>query len=308
MSTRELPTAAVGRPAWLRSQERGSALAVRFIVWLALLLGRPVMRRLLTPICCYFLIFSVRARVASRAYLTQALGRHATVMDVYRHYSSFASCVLDRVYLLKGGIDRFNIEIHGEEIVNNIASCGTGCILLGAHIGSFEVLRAIGRRRPDVRVRMVMFQENAQKVSRVLNALNPELAQDIITLGQLGTFVTIRDALEAGNFVGLLADRGLTEEAHVVVPFLGRPARFPGDPIRMTAILGKPVVLMIGLHRGGNRYEIHFERFTAAEALPRRPSPAEIQDCVRQYVERLEHYCRLAPYNWFNFYDVWDRP
>jgi predicted LPLAT superfamily acyltransferase len=24
-----------------------------------------------------------------------------------------------------------------------------------------------------------------------------------------------------------------------------------------------------------------------------------------RYVERLEHYCRLAPYNWFNFYDFW---
>ena len=23
------------------------------------------------------------------------------------------------------------------------------------------------------------------------------------------------------------------------------------------------------------------------------------------YVARLEHYCRLAPYNWFNFYDFW---
>ena len=23
------------------------------------------------------------------------------------------------------------------------------------------------------------------------------------------------------------------------------------------------------------------------------------------YVERLEAYCRMAPFNWFNFYDFW---
>jgi predicted LPLAT superfamily acyltransferase len=31
----------------------------------------------------------------------------------------------------------------------------------------------------------------------------------------------------------------------------------------------------------------------------------EIDKMMRRYVARLEHYCRLAPYNWFNFYDFW---
>jgi predicted LPLAT superfamily acyltransferase len=26
---------------------------------------------------------------------------------------------------------------------------------------------------------------------------------------------------------------------------------------------------------------------------------------MRHYVARLEHFCRDAPYNWFNFYDFW---
>jgi predicted LPLAT superfamily acyltransferase len=26
---------------------------------------------------------------------------------------------------------------------------------------------------------------------------------------------------------------------------------------------------------------------------------------LQAYVARLEHYCRLSPYNWFNFYDFW---
>jgi len=27
---------------------------------------------------------------------------------------------------------------------------------------------------------------------------------------------------------------------------------------------------------------------------------------MQRYVARLEHYARLAPYNWFNFYSFWD--
>jgi hypothetical protein len=28
---------------------------------------------------------------------------------------------------------------------------------------------------------------------------------------------------------------------------------------------------------------------------------------IRRYAARLEHHARQAPYNWFNFYDFWER-
>jgi predicted LPLAT superfamily acyltransferase len=60
---------------------------------------------------------------------------------------------------------------------------------------------------------------------------------------------------------------------------------------------------MVGLFRGGNRYEIHFERLAAAPAA--KPDPEETKRLIARYVARLEHYCRAAPYNWFNFFDFW---
>ena len=72
------------------------------------------------------------------------------------------------------------------------------------------------------------------------------------------------------------------------------------------ALLQKPVILMVGLYRGGNRYDIHLETFLVGGGISRRPTPVEIEALVGRYVSRLEHYCRAAPYNWFNFYNFWD--
>ena len=30
-----------------------------------------------------------------------------------------------------------------------------------------------------------------------------------------------------------------------------------------------------------------------------------LEERIQNYGLRIEHYCRLTPYNWFNFYDFW---
>jgi predicted LPLAT superfamily acyltransferase len=285
------------RPAdWSVRREIGSMAVLRIAVWLARGLGRPISRLLLVPVCLAFVLFHAQARIASKHYLTRALGRPPRHNDVLRHFFTFATTVLDRVYLLNDEAHRFDITIHGEEIVTEILAQGGGCLLLGAHHGSFEVLRLVGRKQPDLKVSLAMYEETGRKISAALNAINPHLAPSIIGLGTPSAMIEIRDCLELGGFVGMLADRTLSTDTQIRIGFLGAQAAFPTGPARLAALLRPPVVLMVGLFRGGNRYEIHFERLAA---------PAGTTRLITQYAERLAHYCRLAPYNWFNFFDFW---
>jgi predicted LPLAT superfamily acyltransferase len=123
--------------------------------------------------------------------------------------------------------------------------------------------------------------------------------------------LVLGERLDAGYLVGVLADRSLGNEPTVEVAFLGAPAAFPTGPMRMAAALRQPVIFMVGLYRGGNRYEIHFERiadFSGEEELRRGDRELRVREAVQRYAERLEHHCRAAPDNWFNFHDFWARP
>lgn len=290
---------------WTVRSERGAVSLIRLIVWVALSLGRPIARQILYPICLYFLIFSKASRRASRDYLARVLGRRSRLVDVYRHYFTFATCALDRVFFLNDQLHLFDLHVHGEEIVLDTWRRGRGCILLGAHFGSFEATRALGRRHADLRVSLLMYEENARKVQSVLNAINPKLAMDVIGLGKPDAMIAVVDCLERGDVVGILPDRSITGESQVRYPFLGVPAAFPLGPFRLAALLKRPVLLMFGIYRGGRRYDIHFETLIdpSDSAPSRRVEDAETT--MRLYVERLEHYCGMAPFNWFNFYDFW---
>lgn len=304
----ERPTEAVngeGRFGWVDRPERGSALGTRAAVWLALRLGRSLARQFLYPVSFYFLAVSGSDRASSRAFLRRALGREPTLIDVFRHFHTFAMTLLDRIYLLGGRFSGFDIRVEGEDIVSDLLARGEGCLLMGSHLGSFEIIRALGRQARVPRVRLVMYRRNAGHLSSAMAAINPELAQQIISLGEADSMVQLEAALSDGDFAGMLADRVRDGDDAVSIPFLGQPARFPRGPFQVAAVLKRPVILMFGLYRGGNRYDIHFERLAEMKNSGRAERGFLVDRSIRRYVERLEHYCRLAPFNWFNFYDYW---
>ncbi|MBP9905301.1 MAG: acyl-CoA synthetase [Rhodoferax sp.] len=295
------------RPDWMQQQERSHALVLRLMVWISLTFGRRLGRLVLHGITAYFVLFAPMARRASRAYLTRALGRHAGWRDGYRHVLSFASTIHDRVYLLNDRFDVFDIEVRGAQALQAALQRQPGALLVGAHLGSFEALRAIGRDQQGLRVAMLMYEQNARKLNATLAAINPRAMQDIIALGQLDSMLQVRDKLDAGYLVGMLADRSLGGDTTLAADFLGHSADFPLGPWRMAAMLKRPVFLMAGLYLGGNRYQLHFELLADFSEIERRQRDAAIQTAVQRYADSLTRLCRLAPYNWFNFFDFWQK-
>jgi predicted LPLAT superfamily acyltransferase len=299
------------RVEWAARRERGSLLGLRFVAWVAVTVGRPAARLLLHPITLYFLCFGGAARRHSARYLGRALGRPATLADSYRHFHSFASTVLDRVYFVRGQMHRFDLEVSGGAHVDRQLDTGRGVLLLGAHLGSFEVLHAIGATRPGMRVAMVMYPDNARMIHSVLQAIAPGFKLGVIPIGQSGSTLAIRDWLDGGGLVGLMGDRyldiGGARGASVTLPFLGVPARFSDGPLRLAAVLRRPVVLMTGLYRGGRHYDTRFDTLAdfSQPAASGAAREAAIHAALKGYVARLEALVREAPYNWFNFYDYW---
>ena len=299
-----------GKPSavgWMHQQERSNQTILKLMVWISLTFGRTLGRVVLYGIAVYFLFFAPTARKASREYLGRALGRWAEWSDGFRHVLSFASTIHDRIYLLNDRFDLFDIEVIGADALHASLARQPGALLIGAHLGSFEVLRAVGRGRAGLKVAMLMYEENARKINGALEAINPKATEDIIALGRMESMLEARDKLDHGYLVGMLADRGLDGDATVDCEFLGKMAPFPVGPFRMAAMLQRPVFFMTGLYLGSNRYQIHFEQLADFSETPRSEREAAMGAAQQRYVERLNHYCRLAPYNWFNFYDFWKK-
>jgi predicted LPLAT superfamily acyltransferase len=303
-------TSPQAKPSWKQRPEGGGHFAIWLIRSIARYGGRRVARLLLGPITLYFMVVRGPERRASIQYLERVLGRPARLLDGARHIHTFASTILDRVFLLSGRLKLFRFTISGLDDVHGQLDKGHGVLLFGSHLGSFEVMRVLARHRPDYVIRVVMDTRHNPAMTTLLDALDPAIAANVIDAGQDGPslMLAIQQAVAAGQLVALLVDRVQAGDSAEVVPFLGHDAPFPRAPWLIASVLHVPVVLAFGLYRGGNRYDVAFETFSDGVRIPRAERRQALNALIRRYATRLEHYARLAPYNWFNFYDFWNDP
>ena len=216
--------------------------------------------------------------------------------------------MLDRFFFLTDRMAEFEITISGGEVVDELLADGRGFIFLGAHQGSFDVLRVLGASRPEMNLKAMMYPENSKRITGLMAELNPSLSQDIIVLGRPDAMLQAKQHLDHGGAIGLLGDRIISGDKVVRAEFLGQPANFPAGPLMLASALKVPVVLFYGLYLGGSRYEVHFELFVDRIDAKTRKRPSDLQGLVESFAARLGDFCRREPYNWFNFYDFWDTP
>ena len=297
--------------SWASERERSNLWVLRAMRWIAVAAGRPLARLVLHPITLYYLLANATARRESARYLTRALQRPARWTDVYRHIHCFAATILDRVYFLQERFDQFDVRVTGVAPLHALLDQGQGVMLAGAHLGSFEALRASGQVR-GTKVAMLMFEDNARLINATLAAVAPNAQLHTIALGRAGAMLALRRWLDDGGLAGLLADRTLPGHSErsrtVTLPFLGRPARFSDGPFRLAAMLRRPVYFMAGLYQGGNRYELRFVEladFRAEVPTQGLSTDQRVQAAIERYVALLGALCVETPHNWFNFYDFW---
>jgi predicted LPLAT superfamily acyltransferase len=290
---------------WFEQEERGAGYAKTVIRWIALHMGRRVGRALLYPIVSYFLLTPGIARRSSRSFLKLALNRRPSSWDVARHIHCFAATVLDRVYFMAEQFERFDIHVHNEAVLRRQVERGRGCILLGAHLGSFDALRTLALRQRGVPLKVLMYKERNAATTELLEGLNPEVAASAIRVAGPGVLLEVQEHLQAGGHIGMLGDRVAKSDRVTYCHFMGRRTVFPIGPMLLAGALKAPVILLFGLYGGANRYDIYFESLAEQVVIRRAHRNEDAHEWTQKYAEYVERYAREAPYNWFNFYDYW---
>jgi predicted LPLAT superfamily acyltransferase len=276
------------------------------------------MQLLLWGASLYFFLFAPTVRRASRRYLERiwacpegrnALRRPPGAIDVMKHIFAFATNVYDRMIVWGGELDDYAIEHDRSGEIFEFAQEKQGALLLGAHLGSFELLWFLSRKY-QLEINVVVFYQNAERINQFFHALDPDVHIRAIGLDprSVQAAFEIKACIDRGEFVVILADRVAPgEQARCAqATFLGGSARFPMGPFALAGMLDCPILMALCLRTGDRRYQTVLRPLRAAGRIPRGEREKRAHELLAQYVGLLETYCLRFPYEWFNFFDFWN--
>ncbi len=292
--------------------------ALRFAAWAHRNLGSRLMRALLWGTSVYFFLFAPSVRRASRRYLERiwaspegraALRGAPDSFSVIKHIDAFAINIYDRMVVWGGALDDYTIEHDRSGEIFELARKKQGALLLGAHLGSFELLWFLSREY-DLAINVVVFYENAEQVNGFFHALDPNVHVRAIGLDPTSVQAAfeIKACIDRGEFVVILADRVAPGERSrsAQATFLGGSAAFPIGPFELAGVLDCPILMAFCLRTGDRRYRTVLRPLREAGRTPRSEREKCAQELLAQYVGLLELYCHRFPYGWYTFFDFWN--
>ncbi|OAI05866.1 lipid A biosynthesis acyltransferase [Methylomonas methanica] len=302
---------------WAAAEENSLLWGIRALVWVYRLFGRWVFRLFLRPVVSYYFIAGRLARESSRDYLRHLagfypeLGIGSGLWQSYRHFLSFGETLLDKIVVWTGNITPEQVDFPNRQLLLDLIDQKRGAMLLSGHIGNLEICQAIATVRGHIHLNILVHTKHAEKFNRLLGSRGSATIQLIqVTELSPAIAITLQEKIERGEFLVMVGDRVPVQGSRTVsASFLGEDAEFPQGPYLLASLLRCPVFTLFCFPVDG-RFKIHLEPFAANIRIPRGgPQRSHaLAALARQYAERLEGYCRIAPLQWFNFYPYWGRP
>ena len=290
-----------------KGQSRGNLLGYKIFVTLLKNFGLKPAYFILRFVALYFFIFSPASfRNIYQVYRHRLkFGFFKSILFVYRNYFIFGKVLLDKTATLAGFRSKFTFDFDGEKYLREMAAGNSGCLLISAHLGNFEMAGHM-LERLEARVNIIMLDAEYQKIKNYLSSITQRSFHVIAIREDNAHVFEINTALENKEILCIHGDRFLEGSKTLEIEFLGEKARFPTGPFYLAMKYGIPVSFVFAMKEGKSHY--HFYA-TPPKRYLQQGNPARrnvmLKTIIQDYISQVEQKLRQYPEQWFNYYNFW---
>lgn len=230
-------------------------------------------------------------------------GWFALNLHRYRLILHFGRVLIDRAIVGILGTKTIDVAFENPDRILDIDG---GFVLLISHAGGWQVAMA-ALDVLDKPVNFLMLRDEKDIDKHYYEHENGEAPIKIINPDQfLGGSIEVLNALKKDEIVCMMGDRVFNpQERTVDIGFLGKKTQFPISAFKMASLSKTPVVVLYS-HKSGSR-EYGAKVAAVIKVPPKIGKKAEgFLPYVQAYVTSLEAFITDHPYQFFNFFDMWE--
>jgi lauroyl/myristoyl acyltransferase len=270
-------------------RERTVGLWLRVFYWTARKL--PIIPRLMRPIVRYGVpVVSNKVRRNTRLNARRIFGQSSVSYqrEVVGSFYDFVIEVAQSAGRTAEQLRERVVAVEGEEAFREIRKQGRGCVMLTAHMGSFEVgLAALRTVEPKIRV---VFKRDAfGSFERMRQSLRDQLGVVETPIDDgWPALIKLRDALDRNEVVVMQGDRAMPGQKSQPVHVLGGTLKIPVGPVTLARINNSPIVPVYTVREGPGKFRVWLEPAIDPSAT----------DAVEQIGRSVEQFVRRYPSQW----------
>lgn len=297
------------RPARWTSRSVGSPRQHDIFYRLIRFGGRKAAYGLLYGVAFYYTLF--RSSVSRRAdpYLNRRFknsGFFKKWLNRLRIYVNFGKSLVDKAVIGIRGPEEIRVSFADQEAMLELVREGKGILILTAHVGCWQAAMAALHflRKP---VSLLLHREAGDvDLQFYEHQGGPPPFRIIDPQGYLGGVLEMMEVLKRGEVLCIMGDRVLGEEKNTLsVRFLGDRLRLPVSPFKLAAATAVPIAVLFSYKSGPESYGLFLERvIRVPQTLGK--GVAVFQPYVEEFASALERYVERYPFQFFNFYDMWE--
>lgn len=267
----------------------GSSLMQSILIGLSKVMPLGFMYGVIAVVIPFYMLINHAGYLATYHFFRHRLGhgRIGSFLRVYCNHYKFGQIVLDRFAAFGG--KNYQIEICDNELFEERASAKKGMVMLGAHVGCFEMAGCILSSTKKA-INVVVYDDETNTISKKrIETMAPHNMKMIPLRNDMSHLFLINTALERGEIVAMSADRANGSSKTVECNFMGEYASFPYGPFALARAKDIPVLAVFVMKVGRQKYKAYLRKVRT----------------IQDYVCSLESVLRLYPLQWFNYYDFW---
>jgi predicted LPLAT superfamily acyltransferase len=258
----------------------------------------------------YYILFRPSVRERCRHYLSHRFPHDTPFqrfMNSYRMSVELGKVLIDRAIVGILGTEKISVEFKERQKLLDLISEGKGIILLMAHAGCWQVaLSALHFLK--IKVNMVIHREEGDIDRHYFEHGSGQWPYRIIDPeGFLGGTLEMISVLRNGEALCMMGDRLLGNPKNTMpVKFLGEYALFPYSAMKIASASGAPVVVLLPYKKGTTEYVLDIVKIIRVpDGLGR--SGDNFLPYISEFVKSLEDFTVEYPFQFFNFYDMWEK-
>ena len=257
----------------------------------------------------YFItFFAFRAakeiRKNSAKYL-KIIGLEPSFKNQYRHFLEYSLSLLDRMEVFSGKFDLQRISFANE---NDRAMLDkdfdSGIFFICSHLGNIDVMRALLKKHPEKHIRVFLAKDQCKIFNNFIKSISEKTEVTTYPVEEIGleTSIETKESLNKGEFVFIAGDRTSKNAANFQAKLFSRNVELPLGTFRFAQLMEVPVYFVCALKDEQENYKIYLKKFTNYDS-----KKTTLINMQNEYIEFLENNTRNYPFQFFHFYDMFDK-